>query len=1059
MSPNRDMHGERAGPIAFMAGNGVAANLLVIGIVAAGLLSLNSIAFDMYATLPFNQIEVSVPYPGATPEEIEESIVVKVEEQVSSVTDFDVVHSVAAPGMASIRVGLKDGADMDRAMDEVKAAVDRVHSFPQAAERPVFTELTNLRSVLRLIVYGDISERSLKEVAYRIKDELASLPEISRVEATGVRDYEISIEVPLHRLRALGLTLQDIAHAVRRGTLDLSAGSIETREARVRVRTLGQRYNQQDFEDIVVLASVDGAVVRLGDIADVRDDFATTDLIVRHQGKPAAFVEVFRVGDEKVGTVAASVKERLERKVIPSLPAGAGIAIWNDESEFFDASVRILIKNGSLGLLLVFLALVLFLDIRVALWVGVGIAVSAIGTLAVVLALDLTVDSNGLFAFILAIGLVVDDAIVVAEHVHHERRQGVPGLVAAIRGTRRIVTPLIFAVLTSIVAFTPLFFVPGGMGEIFFQVPVILISMLVISLVESVLIMPNHLSHLPDPEWVPTRAIDRLFARTQAYGDRMLNSFVEGSLDRGLRFATAQPVIVLSGAIGLLVVCVSLLPSGIVGTTFVNQIVGDFVTVSLEMPDETPARRTYEVAMEVEAAGRRAIQRLSEGRPEDAPPLLSGSIITVGMGPRMSDVLAPKVNLNPPAHIATVEFKLLGAQQRAVATRTVLEAWRDEVGILPSARSVTFASEIVTLGSPIEVEIAHDDPERLVAIAESVSDGLRQVEGVFDIRSDHALEVTEVQLELRPAARTLGLTVEGMARQVRAAFFGEEALRVQRGRDEVRVYVRLPREERDAITDIEKHLVRTPSGAEVPLRAVAVLNQGRAPLTIHRTDNQRVVTVTADVDTSVVSAGEANDILENTILRNVAAANPGMMYTFGGEAQQQAESLDSLIRSFVLAVLVIFALLAIPLRSYLKPLIIMAVIPLGLVGAIVGHLVIGIAFSFASAMGFVGLSGVVVNDSLIMIDFINQRLAAGDPARTAIIKGAKSRFRPIMLTSVTTFLGFTPLILERAVHAKILVPFAASLGFGVLITSAMLMLVVPALCAVQLHKRVRVEGV
>ena len=1053
------MKGERSGPIAYMAGNGIAANLLMVGIIAAGLVSLNGVVFDMWPTLPFNQIEVSVAYPGATPEEVEESIVVKVEEQVGSVTDFDAVSSVAAPGMASVRVGLKDGADLDRAMDEVKAAVGRIRSFPAAAELPVFTELTNLQSVIRLIVHGDVPEHSLKELAYQIKDELAALPDVSKVEATAIRDYEVSIEVPLRRLRALGLTLQDIAQAVRREALDLSAGSIETRDAEVRVRTVGQRYDQQDFEEIVVLARPDGTVMRLGDIADVRDGFANTDLIIRHQGEPAAFVEAFRVGKEKVGAVTATVKEHLDREVIPSLPEGVAITIWNDDAEFFDACVDLLLKNGSLGLLLVFLALALFLQIRVALWVGVGIAVSAIGAFAVVLALDLTVDSNGLFAFILAIGIVVDDAIVVAEHIHHERRQGVAGLPAAIRGARRIVVPLIFAVLTSIVAFTPMFFLPGGMGEILFPVPIILISMLVISVIESLLVMPNHLSHLPDPESVPTNVAGRFFARTNGYGDRLVESVLNGPLDRGLRFATAQPGVVLAGAVGLLIVMVSLLPAGIVGTTFVNQIEGDFVTVSLEMPDETPAERTYEVAMEIEEAGRRVIDRLSETRPEDAPPLLSGVTVTVGLGARVEGGgFIPQLNLNPPGNIATVEFKLLGAQQREIPTRTVLEAWRDEVGILPYARGVSFASEIVALGNPIEVALAHDDPNRLIAIAESVTDGLRQVDGVFDIRSDHAPGVKEMQLRLRPEGRTLGLTVEGMARQARAAFFGEEALRVQRGREEVRVYVRLPSEERDAIADIERYLVRTPGGAEVPLRQVAVVKQDRAPLTIRRKDSRRVVTVRADVDAAVVSSGEANDILENTILANATAANPGLTYTFGGETQQELESLDSLVRSFVLAVLVMFALLAIPLRSCTKPLIIMAVIPFGLIGAIVGHIVIGISFSFTSAMGFVGLSGVVVNDSLVMIDFINQRLAKGDPARTAIIEGAKRRFRPIMLTSVTSFLAFTPLVLERAIHAKFLVPFAASLGFGILITTAILMLVVPALSAIQLRRQIRVES-
>ena len=992
MSPDNGPHTEPSGPIAFMAGNSVAANLLMLAIIAAGLLSLNGIVFDMWPTIPFNQIEVTIAYPGATPDDIEESIVLKIEEQVSPLDNVKTVHSVAAPGMASVRIELKSGTDLDIAMDDIKAAVGRIRSFPGGAERPQFREMTNLRSVIRLIVYGDVPERSLKELAHQIEDELATLPNVSEVDVTGVRDYEISIEVPLQRLRALGLTLQDVAHAVRRGSLDLSAGSLETREAQVRIRTIGQRYDQQDFEDIIVLAESNGAVVRLGDIADVRDDFEEADLIVRHQDKPAVFIEVFRVGNEKVSDVTAAVKEHLENVVIPSLPDGVGMTVWNDESEFFDACVGLLLKNGSLGLILVFIALALFLEIRVSLWVAAGIAISAIGALAVVLALDLPIDSNGLFAFVLALGIVVDDAIVVSEHVYRERKLGVEGLVAAIRGTRRIMVPLTFAVLTSVATFSPLLFMPGGQGEVLRPTAVIIISMLMISLVESLLVMPNHLSHLPGTGWVPTFPISRFLWRTQTAVDRGLKKFVNGPLERWLGFATEQPAVVIAGAIGLLILCVSLLPAGIVRTTFVGQIEGDFVTVSLEMPDGTPAQRTYEVAMEIEAAGRRAIDRLSRDRSGNAPPLLSGVIVTVGQGARGAGGLAPQPSLNPQANIATVEFKLLGAQQREIATRTVQEAWRDEVGFLPYARGVTFTSDLVVLGNPVEVVLSHPDPERLVGIAGSMLNDLRQLPGVFDIRSDHASRVREIQLALRPEARTLGLTIEGMAQQARAAFFGAEALRVQRGREEVRVYVRLPADERKSITDVEGHLIRTPNGSEVPLSHVASLSQDTSPLTIRRKDGQRVATVTADVDPTVITGDEANNILASTILPELAASNPGLTYTYGGQAQQQLESFDSLFRTFALALFVIFALLAIPLRSYIKPLIVMAVIPFGLIGAILGHLVIGIDFSFVSVMGFVGLSGVAVNDSLVMIDFINQKLREGASVRTAIIEGAQATF-------------------------------------------------------------------
>ena len=816
MSRNDSYLGEPGGPIAYMASNSIAANLCMFAILAADLVSLTGLERAAWPMLPFNHIEVSMVYPGSTPEEVEKSIIVKIEEQVSSLDDVKAVKSVAAPGMASVRIELKSGTDIGRALDDIKSVVGHIQSFPVGAERPEFREMTNRQSIIRLIVHGDISERSLKELAYRVEDELASLPAVSSVETSGVRDYEISIEVPLYRLRAHGLTLADIANTIRRSSLDLSAGSIDTRDAQVRVRTLGQRYDQQDFEEIVILSRSDGTVVRLGDIADVRDDFQDTDLIIRHQNQPAAFVEVYRAEGEQVMNVATAVQEHIANAVIPSLPNGVGITIWNDESQTYAERVDLLLKNGILGLLLVFVALALFLEIRLAVWVAAGLAVSGIGALAVMLMLDIAINTISLFAFVLAIG------IVVAEHIHYERKQGSPSVIAAIRGTRRIKVPLTFAVLTSVAAFTPLLFIPGGIGEIWGALPVIIIAMLLISLVESLLVLPSHLPHLHGPKWVPAGAVDRFFARTQGYVDHMLHKFVEGPLDRGLRFATDQPTVTIAGAIGMLILSISLLPAGIVATTFADVVEGDFVMASLEIPDGTTAQRTYEVARELEVAGHRVIERLSRDQPEDAPPLLSGVTVTVGQQPRVEGGgLVPELTLNPKPNIATIDFKLLSAQQRQISTAAAVQAWREEVGILPHVRGVTFRGEIIDLGHPVEAVLSNPSPERLAQIADSVVNSLRGVEGVFDVRSDHPPGVREIQLELRPEARTLGLTLEGMAQQARAAFFGTEALRVQRGREEVRVYVRLPADGRNAITDIEGYLIRTPSGAEVPLSQMA----------------------------------------------------------------------------------------------------------------------------------------------------------------------------------------------------------------------------------------------
>ena len=555
--------------------------------------------------------------------------------------------------------------------------------------------------------------------------------------------------------------------------------------------------------------------------------------------------------------------------------------------------------------------------------------------------------------------------------------------------------------------------------------------MLVVSLIESTLILPRHLSHLPDPDWKPTHPVERFFSSVQTRVDAELKRFVEGPLDRGVRAATRHPVVVIAAGIAMLIICVALVPAGILGVVLAQRVESDIVVANLEMPAGTPARRTADLATTLEAAGRRAIDRLSTGRPDYAAPLLAGVNLAVGMKPRtLGGAIAQEPHLRPQANIAAVEFKLLEAESRDISSGTFLQAWRQEAGTMPEARSLTFSAELLDLGLPVQAELSHPDTDRLGQIGDAVSERLRQLEGVFDVQSDHAVGLQEIQLELRPEARSLGLTLDDLARQVRSAFFGDESLRIQRGREDVQVYVRLPARERDAIADVESYLVRTPAGAEVPLHRVAETSLGHSPSSIRRKDGQRIVTVTADVDTTIVTGAEVNDILATTILPDLADDHPGLRYAFGGEQQQQLESFDSLARGFVLALLFIYSLLAIPLGSYTKPLIIMAVIPFGLVGAILGHLIMGIDLSIASMWGIIGLTGVVVNDSLVMIDFINEKLRQGAPARSAIIDGAKGRFRPIFLTSLTTFLGFSPLIFEQSIQAKFLIPLGVSMGFG-----------------------------
>ncbi len=1044
-------HGEHlpSGPITYMARNGVPANLLMILIVAAGLFSAGQLVQEVFPEFSLDTIQITVPYPGATPDEVEESIVQKIEEQIEAVEGIKEITSTAAEGLGIVTVELELGASVSDALDDIKAEVDQIQTFPEAADRPAVAELTNRQSVMRLAVYGDASERTLKEIAYGIEDRLAQLPEVSYVAAAGIRPYEISIEIPSTTLRALGLTPREVANRVRDASLDLSAGSIETAAEEVRIRTIGQNYDQQDFEEIVLISRADGTTIRLGDIGTVVDGFEDSDLITRYNGQPSALVEVFRTSDEKVLEIVEAIQVALEGDIRPSLPAGVEIDIWENNATVLRGRMNLLIKNAIIGLSLVLLALTLFLDLRLAFWTAVGIAICFIGTFAVMLILGVSVNVLSLFAFILAIGIVVDDAIVVGENIFAEREAGRTDVRASVFGAHRIKAPVTFAVLTTVTAFVPLLLVPGVFGKIMVAIPIVVMSVLFLSLIETLFILPNHLSHLPPPHESATNPVTRFFEGVQKGVDARLQRFIEGPLDRAIAFAIRAPSVVISAAVGLIVVAIALVPAGILKVEFFPEVEGDVVTASLQMAEGTPAAITSTAVDRIQRASERVAARFEEDRPEELPDLLEATYSTVGAGAPGGGPDASTGASTLSANIGAVQVRLLEAEDRRISAKAFEEAWREEVGKIPGAEALTFASSIIGGGAAINLEMSHPDTERLAELADVVMEELQRFDGVFDVDSDQDAGLREIQLTLLPAARTLGLDLDDVARQVRGAFFGEQALRVQRGREDVRVYVRLPENERDAIADVEQYRIQTEFGGEVPLDQVATVAFGTSPTSINRKDSRRVLTVTADVDPQIVSAAQVSTALEEEILPELIARDPRLTWAFGGDQAEQGETNASLASGFLLAMIVVYALLAIPFGSYLQPLVVMAAIPFGIVGALAGHLILGLSVGLLSLFGIIGLSGVVVNDSLVMIDFINERVRAGMPYREAILDGAKRRFRPIMLTSLTTFLGVAPLVFERSLQAQFLIPMAAALAFGIVFATGILMVVVPALATVQ----------
>ena len=1041
----------RRGPIAYMAGNNTAVNVVMLVLLIGGLYTAFGLVQEVIPDASLDRVQILVPYPGASPEEVEELIVRRIEEQIRGVEGLERMIATASRGSGSVVAEFRNGTEIGRALNDVKAEVDRIPTFPAEAERPDVREITTRQVFLRLVVHGDVPERALKELAYRIEEGISALPQVSLARTSATRPHEISIEVPRVRLRSLGLTLEEIAQAVRQGSLELSAGGVSASEEEILVRTLGQNYDQYDFEDIVVLTRTDGTSVRLGDIATVRDGFADSDLRMRYNGRPAARVDVYRTSDEQLLGISAAVQEYLETSVLPSLPAGVEVAIWSDDSALVGGRLGLMVKNGLLGLLLVFVTMALFLELRLALWVAVGLAVSFAGAFLVMGFLGVTINMFSLMGLILALGIVVDDAIVVGESVHYERERGAGGLEAAIRGTRQVSGPVIFAVLTSIVAFSTLMTVPGAQGKLGRAVPIVVIAVLFVSLLDSLLLLPNHLSHLPAAGQRARYRVARLWGRLQKRVDALVTWLADGPLDRGLRLATGRPFVVLASAAGMLVLSVALVASGIVPSRFIIPLEGDIVSADLELPAGTPGELTTEVAGRVEAAGHRAVARVAaeHGLTADDAPLEVGVAVTVGQSAELFDPLIGDLVRAARGHVATVQFKLIDWEGRGIAASALERLWREEAGVIPEASEFSITSSIVGGDLPVHYDLSHPDPEQLRSIADDVVAELAAIDGVFDVRHNLDEGFNELRLELEPHARTLQVTLDDFARQMRAGFFGVEALRVPRGREDVRVYVRLPEEERNSLIDIEKYMVHMPGGGEVALGQIASVDFDRSPSTIHRIDGRRAVTVTADVDAINATGRLVDDRLERDLLAPLEARDPDFAYAFGGQRKQQDTINSALARTGFFALIIMYALMAIPFRSWSQPLIVLAAIPLGAVGALVGHMLLGLDLSIWSTQGLVGVSGVVINDSLVMVKFMNDYRDSGMDPREAIMAGSRIRFRAILLTSLTTFLGVAPLVLETSTHARHLVPLATSVGFGILVATFLLLLVVPALVTVQ----------
>ncbi len=1014
--------------ISWFAKNPVAANLLMLTIILAGIVSINqTVRLEAFPPWEIDTISVRVPLRGASPEDIELGVAVRIEEAVKDIEGIDRMVSRSVEGSTSVSIEVDSAYDPRDVLDKVKSRVDAINTFPAEAEKPIVSLSERRFAVINVVVSGDQAEEEIRRYAEQVREELLMYEEISYIEFDSARRYEVAIEASADRLREYDISLSDIAQAIRQSSVDLSAGNVRTEGGDVLIRSKGQAYRRSDFETIVVKSNPGGNIIRVGDIATVVDGFEEDSVSISFNGKKAMFLDVSRTGNQSALEVANTVKNYIESKQ-ENLPVGINLGFWDDDSQMLKNRLGILAKSALQGGILVILLLALFLRPAIALWVFIGIPISFLGSFILMGLLDISLNMMSAFGFIIVLGIVVDDAIVTGENVYKHMQLGEDSLQSAITGTREVAIPVTFGILTTIAAFVPLMMIEGHLGRWYSPVPMVVIPVLLFSLIESKLILPAHLAHLKPRAGTATAGKFTIWQRK--FADRfehIIMDFYRPTLQFALRHRWST----LASFSGILIVMLMLVSSGWTRFVFFPSVESETATASLEMPVGTPfevtsryAERMYESA--------RALQEKYSGEAEGAG-MITNILSTVG-----------SIRRSNGPHLARVRFETAPRETRTsdLTVTQLINEWRDMVGTIPGAENVTYRATWFRPGEPIDIQLSGNSLDALGAAADSIKTHLATYPGVFDITDSLSDGKEELQIELLPQGHFLGLTRTAIAQQVGQAFKGLEVQRIQRGRDDIRVLVRFPLDERGTLASLNEMLITTPNGNRIPLANIARLIPGRGPSRITRIDGYRVLNITADVDKDqtnmVVMQAELRGYIEDMLKRY-----PGINYEMEGEQRQQRESFGSLKVGWPVLLFVIYVLLALPLKSYVQPLVVMSVIPFGFIGAVIGHWIMGYPVSFLSILGLLALSGVVINDSLVLVDFINQRRRLGDSLFDAVSKAGVVRFRPVILTSLTTFFGLLPLLSEKASAAQMLIPMAISLGFGILFATAVTLVLVP----------------
>jgi multidrug efflux pump subunit AcrB len=1020
--------------IRWFAYNDVAANLLMVLLILAGLFSIPRIPMEILPQYESDVVNIRIANPGATPEEMEREVVMRVEEAIHDLEGIKEIISTAVEGTSTVDVEIKRDYDTRTVMDDLQTRINAINNFPQEIERPDIKIVQRNFDVISVVVAGDMGELDLRRIGEKVRDDILALDGISQVELKGVRPYEVSIEVSEQQLRRYQLTFEEIARAIRRSSINVSAGTIKSAGGDILISSRGQAYSQAEFENIVIRSGQQGMRLRLGDIATVNNGFMEGNLASLYQGEPAVMIDITRVGSENAIEIADSVKTYIQNAQA-TLPPNIKITYWRDRSKIIKSRIHTLLMSALQGGALVFVVLTLFLRLSVALWVCIGIPVSFLGVLTVMPLLGVTINTNTTFAFIMVLGILVDDAIVTAENIYrHLQHKTANSIEATIKATQEVAGPVTFGVLTTIAAFIPMLDIEGRRGQMFAAIALIIIPALLFSLLESKLILPAHLKHCqPVEKSASNNPLERLQNGCSQALRYLINRLYRPLMQKAIEQRYLTAVLFISASL----ITLSLIIGGRMGYTFFPRIETEVARATLTMPVGTPYELTDRYTRQIADAAQWLQQKYLQ---EDGNSVIKAVYSVTGESTRSG---------NPQSHQGKVMFEVEPPETRKpyVSVRQLVQEWRKKIGPIPGVEDLNFKAEIGHGGSPIDIELISNDLKQMGAFAEDIKTHLQQFAEIFDVNDNFETGKQELRLLIKPQAEFLGLTLADLAGQVRQAFYGLEVQRIQRHQEELKVMLRYPLSERHALNHLEKMMIRTGDGIEVPFPDVAELKPIKGSAVIRRIDRNRTFNITADLDKSKGNMTQIKAEL-SAFLTQQAAQYPNVRFGFAGEVQEQDESFHSLIRGVLFMVVVIYALLAIPFRSYSQPLIVMSVIPFGLVGATLGHLIMGMNLTINSILGMLALSGVVVNDSLVLIDRYNQLRQEGEMPAMAILNAGCGRFRAILLTSLTTFAGLAPLIYEQDTQAQFLIPMAVSLGYGILFTTLVTLLLVPVLVVI-----------